>query len=512
MATRFLGPSGSKRSHTRLFVLAALIGAVFTVFFVGASTANVGASTFGGGDGNLTCNDANGATDWNCLGVATINGVPSGNGLINVGVDDPSGSGDNSFGQGTKEDDPDVTVVSGSIPPQKSDLTRFYEASELVSNHVFIYLAWERTNVLGSANMDFEINQNATSGFSGSTLGKISLVRTNGDILVTFDFGGSGAPVLGILRWLTTSGTNPYDGTPNVAGDCFSANKLPCWGDQKTLNGASPPISEGAVNSATVSDNVPPNNPRNLAGGTFGEASIDLTAAGVINGSGGSGNSCQFGSATTFLKSRSSASFPAEIKDFVAPVSTPLVNNCGAFQINKTSTKGSAALAGAKFSVTKDGAAITGSPFTTDANGHICIPSLASGDYVVRETEAPAGYKIDDTTSHTVTVAGGDTCTGTTAHTIGFTDTPLSTIEVKFTSLAGDGVTTSQISCKDSSNVIVPAVSENGSNADAFPPTLASRDDTDETFGNGAATQVNGVPAHTTLTPGVYTCTIDIDP
>jgi hypothetical protein len=78
--------------------------------------------------------------------------------------------------------------------------------------------------------------------------------------------------------------------------------------------------------------------------------------------------------------------------------------------------------------------------------------------------------------------------------------------------LAGSGVTTSQISCKDSSNVIVPAVSENGSNADAFPPTLASRDDTDETFGNGAATQVNGVPAHTTLTPGVYTCTIDIDP
>src|SRR5205809_3361877 len=34
---------------------------------------------------------------------------------------------DNSFGQGTKEDSPVPTVVTGSIPPQKSDFSEFQE-------------------------------------------------------------------------------------------------------------------------------------------------------------------------------------------------------------------------------------------------------------------------------------------------------------------------------------------------------------------------------------------------
>ncbi len=96
-----------------------------------------------------------GHTDW-----STVAG-------LNPGVDLASGGGDNSFGQGTKEDSPNVSVVSGSIPPNKSDLTRFYEASEFVGGNNggnFLYLAWERTNVLGSANMDFEINQATTPG------------------------------------------------------------------------------------------------------------------------------------------------------------------------------------------------------------------------------------------------------------------------------------------------------------------------------------------------------------
>src|SRR6266487_4335662 len=76
-------------------------------------------STFAGGDGNLKTSPTTfGTTDWeNVAG-------------LNKGIDLTSGGTDNSFGQGTKEDDPNVSVVTGSIPPQKSDLTRFYEASE----------------------------------------------------------------------------------------------------------------------------------------------------------------------------------------------------------------------------------------------------------------------------------------------------------------------------------------------------------------------------------------------
>src|SRR6266702_6551056 len=149
-------------------------------------------STFAGGDGNLLTSPTTfGSTDWqNVAG-------------LNAGFDLPSGTGDNAFGKGTKEDDPNVSVVSGSIPPQKSNLTRFYEASEFssVNNHNFLYLAWERTNVLGTANFDFEINQKTQPDLT--TTGAKTLVRTAGDLLVTFHFtNGGGRPSIGLLRWL----------------------------------------------------------------------------------------------------------------------------------------------------------------------------------------------------------------------------------------------------------------------------------------------------------------------
>jgi hypothetical protein len=260
-------------------------------------------STFAGGDGNLLTSPTTfGTTDWqNVAGLHT-------------GIDLPSGTGDNAFGQGTKEDSSNVSVVTGSIPPQKSDLTRFYEASEFVNNNNYLYLAWERTNNLGSANMDFEINQKTQPDLT--TTGAKTLVRTAGDLLVTFDFtNGGGQPTLGLLSWVTSGSTN----------QCFSSNSLPCWGNHVTLNGTN---SLGAVNNldAVTDPNLAGTN--NVGALRFGETAINLTAAGVFP----SGTCKAFGSA--FLKSRSSASFPAEVKDFVAPVAVN-ISNCGAVKIIK---------------------------------------------------------------------------------------------------------------------------------------------------------------------------------
>ena len=258
-------------------------------------------STFAGGDGNLQTSPTTfGTTDWQ-----NVSG-------LNEGVDLASGTGDNSFGQGTKEDDANVTVVSGSIPPQKSDLTRFYEASEFASNSNFLYLAWERTNSLGSANMDFEINQATTPGLG--TPGAHTINRTAGDLLVTFDFtNGGGRPTLGLLRWVTAG----------PASQCFASNSVPCWGNQVNLNSSD---SIGAVNNLdAVTD---PFTNKNLAALTFGETAINLTAAGVFP----PGTCEAFGSA--FLKSRASAAFGAEVKDFVAPVPVN-ISNCGQVTIIK---------------------------------------------------------------------------------------------------------------------------------------------------------------------------------
>jgi hypothetical protein len=297
------------------------------VLFVGGASASLPGSTFGGGDGNLTCNDANGALDWNCL---STSGTPQ----LHIGLEQFIGQQDNSFGQGTKENDPDVTLVDGSIPPNKSDLTRFYEASEVISgypapntDHVLLYLAWERSNVLGSANMDFEINKVGTPCLdsTGPFPVDCTIDRSIGDILVTYDFtGGGGTPNIGLRTW---------DGSS--------------WQVSSTV------VSESAVNSGSVFDS---HANATLAANTFGEVAIDLTASGLATG-------CGFASATTFLKSRSSAQFNSEVKDFIAPVSTPIAP-C-APSIATTLSAESVSVG----SIVTDSATLTGA--TSDAGGTV---------------------------------------------------------------------------------------------------------------------------------------------
>jgi hypothetical protein len=159
----------------------------------------------------------------------------------------------------------------------------------------------------------------------------------------------------------------------------------------------------------------------------------------------------------------------------------------GAIKITKTSSKGTnPGLPGATFSVTKGGTAITGSPFTTPANGVICIPNLTFGTYVVTETGAPTGYSIDDTAGHNVIVDNNANCTDATylGESIGFTDTPLSDIQVRFRD-GGSGATSATISC------------DNGTGSSS----------TADTSGWDDTLTVTGIKAPTTIT-----CTIDIDP
>jgi hypothetical protein len=189
--------------------LALAITIVLTLVLVSPGFANLTGSTFEGNDGNLVVNTP-GNTDWS----NAPNRV--------VGLDQASGGSDNAFGMGTKEDDPNVTVVTGSIPPNKNDLTRFYVGSEFASPSNFLYLAWERAVNIGAANLDLEINQKTTAGFTDTTTGPVALNRTAGDVLITYDFSGSGTPTLGLLKWVTSGSTS----------QCFSSNSLPCWGNR----------------------------------------------------------------------------------------------------------------------------------------------------------------------------------------------------------------------------------------------------------------------------------------
>ncbi len=393
-------------------------------------------STFEGSDGNLLVDTA-GKTDW-CNQPLSFSGTCPLASLVPgfvEGIDKPSGTGDNAFGQGTKEDSSNVTVVTGSIPPNKNDLTRFYAGADFVGGNNFLYLAWERAVNIGNANLDFEISQNATAGFTTSTTGPVTLNRTAGDLLVTYDFGGSGTPTLGLLRWVTSGATS----------QCFSSNSLPCWGNRVDLSAAGD--AEGAVNPGNVTDPIAPNAPRTLSTGLFGEAAINLTAAGVFPA-----NTCTaFGS--TFLKSRSSSSFTAEIKDFIAPVPVN-ISNCGEIVIIKhTNPRGldqqfsyGSTIPNPTGTVTTSSTPYcqgdtSPSSFTLNDNANTTGDSTANtedcknvpaGSYTVTEGAEPANFTLDSL-SCTTTGGGSGSQDGTNPSQANITVVPNSVVTCTYT-------------------------------------------------------------------------------
>jgi hypothetical protein len=262
-------------------------------------------------DGNLFNNGGAPGVDWHDAGIVCQ--------TAGCRIDLPTGSSDDSFAGGVKEDTPAPGIVAGSIPNNKSDLLRFYitNRKQTVSTpagdsiHDFLYIAWERVQAPnGTTNMDIELNQSETVSANG-----VTRVRTADDLLLKYDLAMGGLnPTLGFHKWITAASA----GGASAASVCEATNKFPCWGKVEALN---PPAVAGAINGGSVVDSIAPNAPRTLDPLTFGEAGIDLQASGIFE----AGVCRNFGSA--FLKSRSSDSFTSQVKDFIAPV--PInVTNC----------------------------------------------------------------------------------------------------------------------------------------------------------------------------------------
>lgn len=357
-----------------------------------AAQANLTGSPFDAGDGNLIINGAE--NDW---ANADINCTAP---VVGCGIDRPTGQQDNSFGQGSKEDTAVPAVVSGSIPNNKSDLTRFYSTleTETVSPGVtkdFAYLAWERVQEpSGTTNMDFEFNKSAVLSANG-----VTPVRTAGDVLIKYDLSQGGVnPILGYHRWVTT-------GAP--ASVCEASNAVPCWGPVQPLGGN----FEASINTVDVTDPVPPNAPRTLGVRTFGEAAINLTDSGII-----AAGTCETFSGA-YLKSRSSDSFTAALKDFIAPV--PLnFSKCGSIKIRKATVGGDGT-----FGYTTTGG-LTPATFNLGNGGlQDYGTSVQPGSYTVTEGTLPAGWNLTDvscTVSGTGTSAARSGTTATLNITLGF--------------------------------------------------------------------------------------------
>jgi hypothetical protein len=328
MTERVLGPTGGARRKRILLFGPLLTLALFVGVFISASSviaaipancttldtldnsifeidaivpppADAKKNALPTGGANLTRDDAD-CTDW--IPVSEIRRA-----------DSPSGSGDESFGQGTAENDAVPTIVSGSIPPNKSDLKTFgvYKENGL-ANKTFVAVFWSRINSpQGTTNMDFEFNKkqcggtvaNPTPNVGGCSSNGVTPARSLGDKLLLYDLSSGGTNVnIHVRTW---------DGSS--------------WSSEQTLTSAS---ALGSINydsiSAANADGLGSLDPL-----TFGEAVIDFN---VLLG----GATCgSFGS--VYLKSRSSDSFTSEIKDFVPPQGVNL-SNCTTITTSATAS------------------------------------------------------------------------------------------------------------------------------------------------------------------------------
>jgi hypothetical protein len=221
---------------------------------------------------------------------------------------DSTGQSDDSFGQGTAEDNPNPTITTGSIPPNKSDLKAFGVYTEDIAGTTndFLDLFWSRVqNPSGTTNMDFELNKlfcdgTATNCANNGTKNPVYVTpkRSVGDKLITYDLSKGGTvPTISIRTWTGSA-----------------------WDTANKISGGQNADALGSVNSSSTP--IPATDTGGLGSQdpfTFGEAAIKFSA---LFGTGACGS---FGSA--YLKSRSSDSFTAEIKDFVAPEQVH-ISNC----------------------------------------------------------------------------------------------------------------------------------------------------------------------------------------
>lgn len=367
--------------------------------------------TFEGHDGNIV---ANGGTDWTSLTLCTSPGVPAGCN-VNLGSD-PTGQTDNSFVQGSKEDDTNVVVEFGSIPNSKADIGKFavgtfVQSSGSRAGNTIMVLGWIRNNDSGTTNFDFEINQRAQPDLS--TPGPKTLIRKGDgpgplvdDVLIGYDLqGGAQNPTLTLRRWISTD--NNVDGAPGV------------WGAPVMINGSN---SEGATNCAPPGQkNSCPTGPgaislansglfnQNIAASRFGEAALDLTGLGIIPNQNDPNAACiQFAGA--IIKSRASDAFTSQMKDFAGPIPVG-IDNCGSIEVRKI-TVPSPDASNTVFDYTRSGpGTLYDAAFTLQNGGSNKVEGLNPGSYTVTEA-AEAGW---DFTSLVCNDANGNVV-GTTAN------------------------------------------------------------------------------------------------
>jgi len=379
---------------------------------------------------------------------------------------------DNSFANGAKEGDLCPAVETGGIPPSKDDFSNFY--ASLDGN--ILYLAFRRSDNNGTATVDFELNQSTLDCGNG-----VNKVRTEGDLLITYDFqGGDLANVpIQIRTWTGTMWSEPVLLTITQAQASISPDLL------------------------------------------FGELTIDLLAAGIFT----AGECVSFASA--FAKSRSSNSFTSTLKDFVAPIPIS-ISNCASITVVKEASPEGATPFGftfdppgvassTTFSLIDDGSSTT--PDVTPDRKTFADLTDVNGTYVITETDPDVTPGAWDLTA--INCVGGSATYNVASNTVSVVPGGPVNVTCTFSNTFDPPPTVSVLKTAQPSSIPEPGgevvfdvVVTNTSNE---PVTLTTLTDTV----GGTVLNLNGrgtcligavlAPASATSTADTYTCSFPLN-
>ncbi|MDX6655938.1 MAG: hypothetical protein QOH62_731 [Solirubrobacteraceae bacterium] len=345
----------------RLVLIVVLASATLLAPASPALAAPLPGSAYDSGDGNQ-----DGAPDWQGAAAAGA-------------VKESRDANDDCFVGGVKELAPDgwaFNTSAGGCTPGKSNLRVAFVNPESAATTTFGHFAFLRNDTTGNSFLTFELNQ-VRASWKNST-GTTIPCRSNGDVLLSFEVGGSSLTT-SVYKW---SGTRGVPGCPAGAEGTFTASgQVPAGRFQASMNSAS--AIANFMNTAGNGSSFPAN--------AFGEAAIDLPA--VLRSM---GESPCFGFLQMQVHSRSSSSISSAMIDYTMPVPVYL-QSCAATGTtyqdtngNGTRDAGEPGIAG--FEVYADlngnGTPDAGEPRgTSDADGFYRILDVPAGTYPIREVD-----------------------------------------------------------------------------------------------------------------------------
>jgi len=345
-------------------------------------------------DGNLLANTpTNGIGDWvtnSASGgfVLRANGaVVDTNNTFHI-VDLYDNGGDNIFSGGLKvNNNPNDWTWTTSKPPAKNDINHgLLHITYDTNGHIWAVVAGDRFSESGDAYIDFEFLQNTltvnTNG--GFTSAGLQCGRTANDFLLTVAFTGGGSTAeFFVQRWQATNS--------QLCGFDYMDAVLPTNKVFAAANASSVSVPYGAFGGT------------NYAANLFAEAAFDLTA--LVS----EFDPClSIGVKTILIKTKTSQSASAAIKDFVTPVQVSLrlgpVSDAGSDQ--------SKCMEGATTSFTMNGFVQSGSTPLTSTNWSVVAgPASISSSNSLSTTVLVTGTTASATLRLTVTDSVG--CTKT---------------------------------------------------------------------------------------------------